>query len=108
MIAVITVLVAFPVGYFLRSRLAANTTYAIAYLWGFVYQSTYLLLDSLGGGENPAFTVGDFPWAYGLVALAIFTAGFGLVNLGHWVRARRASRTEGSYATTAPTYAVDG
>ena len=106
MIAVITVLLAFPVGYFLRSRLAANTTYAIAYLWAFVYQSTYLMLDSLGGGKNPAFEVGQFPWSYGLVTLAIFAVGFGLVNVGHWVRARRAGRAAGSYATTAPTSTV--
>ena len=30
MIAVITMLVAFPAGYYFSSRLAANTTYAIA------------------------------------------------------------------------------
>ncbi len=106
MIAVITVLLAFPVGYFVRSRLAANTTYAIAYLWAFVFQSTYLMLDSLGGGKNPAFEVGEFPWAYGLVTLAIFTAGFGLANLGHWVRERRDARTAGSYAVIAPTDVV--
>ncbi len=106
MIAVITVLLAFPVGYFVRSRLAANTTYAIAYLWAFVFQSTYLMLDSLGGGKNPAFEVGTFPWAYGLVTLAIFSAGFGLVNLGHWVRGRRDARTAGPYAVIAPTDVV--
>ncbi len=89
MIAVVTVLAAFPLGYFLRSRLAANTTYAIAYLWAFLFQTLYLLLDSLGGGSSPAFAAGDFPWSYGLVTLAIFVAGFGLVNLAHWLRSRR-------------------
>jgi hypothetical protein len=93
MIAVVTVLMAFPLGYFLRSRLSANTAYAIAYLWAFVFQTLYLLLDSLGGGSNPAFEVGDFPWSYGVVALAIFAVGFGLVSLGHWVRARRSRPT---------------
>lgn len=89
MIAVVTVLAAFPLGYFLRSRLAANTAYAIAFLWAFVFQTLYLLLDSLGGGSNPAFEVGEFPWSYGLVTLIIFGAGFGLVSAGHWARARR-------------------
>jgi len=37
MIAVVTILIAFPTGFFLRSRLAANTAYAIAYLWAFVF-----------------------------------------------------------------------
>ena len=55
MIAVVTVLLAFPLGYFLRSRLAANTTYAVAYLWAFIFQTLYLMLDSLGSGSNPAF-----------------------------------------------------
>ncbi|MFY9916534.1 MAG: hypothetical protein WAK18_17810 [Nocardioidaceae bacterium] len=102
MIAVITILLAFPAGYFLRSRLAANTTYAIAYLWAFVFQTLYLMLDALDGGANPAFKTDEFPWQYGLVALAIFAVGFGLVSLGHWVRARRIARTPGSYAVTAP------
>ena len=39
MIAVVTILAAFPLGFFLRNRLAANTAYAIAYLWEFVYQT---------------------------------------------------------------------
>jgi hypothetical protein len=92
MIAVVTVLLALPLGYLLRSRLAASTTYAIAYLWAFVFQTLYLLLDSLEGGEDPAFEAGVFPWQYGVVTLAIFAVGFGLVNLGHWLRAR-SSRT---------------
>ena len=35
MIALVTLAAAFPLGYFLRSRLAARTAYAIAYLWAF-------------------------------------------------------------------------
>ncbi len=63
MTAIVTVVLAFPFGYFLRSRLAANTAYAIAYLWAFVFQSLYLLLDSLGGGKDPAFEAGESPWS---------------------------------------------
>jgi hypothetical protein len=92
MIAVVTVLCAFPLGYFMRSRLAASTTYAVAYLWAFVFQTLYLLLDSLGEASNPAFEAGDFPWQYGAVALLIFVVGLGLVNLGHWRGARRPKR----------------
>lgn len=90
MIAVVTLVLAFPLGYFLTSRLAANTAYAIAYLWAFAFQTLYLLLDSLGGGAAPAFEAGQFPWSYGVVTMAIFLVGFGLVSLGHWVRKRRA------------------
>ena len=92
MIAVITVLLAFPLGYLLRSRLAAKTTYAVAYLWAFTFQTLYLLLDSLGGGSNPAFTTDEFPLSYGLVTLGIFGVGFGIVALGQWAGARRRAK----------------
>ena len=61
MIAVVTILLAFPLGYFVRSRLAASTAYAIAYLWAFVFQGIYLMLDMLDGGKNPAFEPDTFP-----------------------------------------------
>jgi hypothetical protein len=96
MIAIICVLTAFPLGYLMRNRLAALTTYSIAYLWAFVFQTLYLLLDSLGGGSAPAFEAGEFPLSYGLVTLAIFLAGLGLASLGHWVRGRRRERTPSS------------
>jgi len=89
MIAIVTVLCAFPLGFFVSSRLAASTIYAIAYLWAFVFQTLYLLLDALGDGKNPAFEPGEFPLDYGVVALGIFAVGIGLVNLGHWLEARR-------------------
>ena len=94
MIAVVTILSAFALGYFMRSRLAANTTYAVAYLWAFTYQTLYLVLDAFGGtSEDPAFSPNDFPLSYGVVTLAIFLVGFGLVEAGHRTRARRASRS---------------
>ena len=92
MIAIAT-LFAFPLGYLLRSRLAANVTYAIAYLWAFTFQSLYLTLSWVGGDDS-AFPKGldAFPLSYGLVAAGIFAVGFGLVALGHWARERRAAR----------------
>lgn len=92
MIAIVTLLAALPLGYFLHSRFAANTIYAVAYLWAFVYQTLYLTLASLGGEPDPAFRAGELPLAYGLVALLIFAAGFALVALGRAVRGRRESR----------------
>ncbi len=91
MIAVVTVLLAVPLGYLLASRLAANTFYAIVYLWAFTFQTLYLLLDSLGGGKEPAFRAGEFPWSYGLVTAGVFVGGFALVALGAWLRTRRAA-----------------
>lgn len=104
MIAVVTILCAFPLGYFVRSRLAASTAYAIAYLWAFTFQTLYLVLDMLSHGQtlndDPAFVPDEFPWQYGLVTLLIFVAGFGLVNLGHWVRQRRQDRPSSSLTGT--------
>jgi len=95
MIAVVTVLCAFPLGYCMRSRLGASTTYAIAYLWAFVFQTLYLLLDSLGDASSPAFEAGEFPTEYGAVTLLIFVVGIGLVNLGHWRGEQRPRRRAG-------------
>lgn len=102
MIAIITVLAAFPLGYFLRSRLAASVAYGLAYLWAFTFQTLYLLLDSLHGGADPAFTTYTFPWEYGIVALAVIAAGFGLLNLGHWVRRRLTTRRSAATQTARP------
>ena len=106
MIAVVTLLLAFPCGFFLSSRLAANTAYAIAYLWAFVFQGVYLMLQMLDGGKNPAFETDTFPLSYGLVTLAIFAVGFGLVQLGHRVgRGRRQRRQESSRSSLTGTIA---
>ena len=103
MIAAVTVLSAFALGYFFRSRLAAMTTYAVAYLWAFVFQTLFLLLDALGGGANPAFQPGEFPLSYGLVTLAILVVGFPLVEGGHRVAARRkGGRALGRLRATSP------
>jgi hypothetical protein len=94
MVAIVTILAAFPLGYLVRSRLAANTAYAVAYLWAFVFQTLYLILDVINDSQHQAFEPQKFPWAYGVVTLSIFTAGFGLVSLGHLVRDRRVARRE--------------
>ena len=90
MIAIVTLLLAFPPAT-CSVPLAAMTTYAVAYLWAFTFQTLYLLLDALGGGSNPAFEVGDFPWSYGLVTLAVLGVGLGLVAAGHRLAQRRRS-----------------
>lgn len=93
MIAIAVVLVAFPAGYFLRSHLAANVTFAIAYLWAFTYQGLYLTRAWVGGDDS-AFPKDSntFPVSYGLFTLGIFAVGFGLVALGHRVGAGRRAR----------------
>ena len=93
MIAVVTILLAFPLGYFLRSHLAANTAYAIAYLWAFVFQGLYLTRMWVGG-DDAAFPKDPdtIPVSYGLFCAGLFGVGFGLVALGRWVGNRRRTR----------------
>jgi hypothetical protein len=93
MVAVVTILLAFPLGYRMRSVFAARTTYAVAYLWAFTFQTLYLMLDAMTpDAKNPAFEASAFPTSYGLVTLGIFAVGFALVEGGHRVAARRAAR----------------
>ena len=94
MIAVVTLVLCVPLGWFARSRLVANTTYAVAYLWAFVYQTLYLSLDASSG----AFSTDEFPLPYGLMTAAVFAVGFGLIAGAHEVRRRRSSSSEGAAA----------
>ena len=86
MIAVVTIALCLPLGWFVRSRLVANTTYAVAYLWAFVFQTLYLLLDS------SAFPPGEFPLSYGVTTMGVFAVGFGLIALAHEARTRSEAR----------------
>jgi len=89
----IAALLAFPLGYLIRSHLAANVAFAIAYLWAFTYQGLYLTRAWVGGDHSAFPKEPDvFPVSYGLVTAGIFAVGFGLVALGHRVAARRAVR----------------
>jgi hypothetical protein len=93
MIAIVTVLLAFPLGYALRSHLAANVAYAIAYLWAFTFQGLYLTRMWVGGDDSSFPKNPDtMPISYGVIAAAIFGVGFALVALGHRVRVRRVAR----------------
>lgn len=93
MIAAVMVLVALPAGYVLRSHLAANVTFAIAYLWAFSFQNLYLTRMWVGGDDSAFPKDGDtMPLEYGSMTLIVLVLGFGLVALGHRLRARRGSR----------------
>jgi hypothetical protein len=94
MIAVVTVLLAFPLGFFLHSHLNANVAYAIAYLWAFTYQGVVLIREWVGG-DTSAFPKDPdtIPISYGIVAAAIFAVGFGLVAFGHRLGSKRRTRS---------------
>lgn len=99
MIAVVTVLLALPLGLLCRQRLVANTAYAVAYLWAFTYQSVYLLVDSPARSDaGEPFPAGVFPLSYGVMTLLVLVVGFGLVEAGH----RLGERRRGPSRVTAP------
>ncbi len=90
MIAAVSLLLAFPLGFFFRSRLTAGVIFGFAWMWAFTYQSVYLLVDTLGGSK--VFIPGEFPWAYGVISLAIGLVGVGLLALGHLLGTKRRNK----------------
>jgi hypothetical protein len=87
---IVMLLAPFPIGYFVRNRMAAYLTYVALHSFVFTFQSTSLLKEWAGGDysayvKNPAAV----DWSYGVVNLLIFAAGLGLVALGSWLSARR-------------------
>lgn len=92
--ALILILTAFPIGFFIRSRPTAYITYITAELFLFTFQSMSIVLDWAGGetdalgGPFPDYEMGQF-LGYGLINLVIFAIGLGLVTLGARVRSRR-------------------
>ncbi len=95
MVAVLTLLTALPLGYLVRSRLAAYVAYGLAFAHVFTFQTLALLLE-WGAGSDAAFDRdGGAPVGYLVVTTAIYAAGFGLVTLGARLRARRAGRVAG-------------
>ena len=92
-----TLLVAFPLGYFIRQRLAAYLAYVALHSFLFTFQ-TATLTRAWVGGSTEAFPKDPdaAAWPYGLVNLALYALGFGLVTLGGIVASRRRARTPGA------------
>ncbi|MDT3442734.1 hypothetical protein [Pseudofrankia sp. BMG5.37] len=91
---IIMVLVPFPLGFFVRNRMAAYLAYVGVHSFFFSFQNTELVREWVGG-DTAAFPKDPnaLPWSYGLVNIIIYAAGLGLVTLGYTVRARRRRKT---------------
>lgn len=99
---VYTVLIAFPLGYFIQTRSTALLSYLLAGSYLFSYQNVGVILDWLGHVSPSAF--GPFPEdfpakastsetiGYGVINLVITVVGIGLVILGHRVATRRRAK----------------
>lgn len=93
MALVATLLLAFPLGFFIRPRLAAYVAYVAIHSFLFTFQ-TATLTRAWVGGSTEAFPKDPDAggWPYGLVNLAIYALGLGLVTAGGTLAARRRSR----------------
>ena len=105
---VLMVLLPFPLGYFLRNRLAAYVVYTAAHAFVFTFQ-TLTLFKAWIGGDRSAFTADPdgIEWSYGLINLAIYAAGAGLVWLGHRLARRRRASVDGVAAVHGDAFAGD-
>jgi len=94
MIALITVLCAFPLGFLLRSRLSACVAYIAIFSYTFTFQSVDLVRGWVGDRtrgfpEDPQAV----SWEYLAVTGAIYLIGFGLIVVGHRLGTKRRNRT---------------
>lgn len=92
MIAIVTLLVAFPLGFLLRNRLAAVVAYLALYLYAFTFQTGYLTRAWVQGDDSAFARQADLGLSYLAVTAAILAIGCGLVALGHHLGTRRRSR----------------
>jgi hypothetical protein len=93
MIAAATILFAFPLGFFLRNRLAAYVAYIAIFAYCFTFQTLYLLRSWVGDSHQAFPTDPDaLPFGYLGVTAGIYAVGFLLVTIGHRVGAKRRTR----------------
>ncbi|MFG1924068.1 hypothetical protein [Cryptosporangium sp. NPDC048952] len=81
-----------PLGYVLRSRMAAFVAYIALHSFVFTFQSTSLTLEWVRGSTAAFEADGATPWPYLVVNAVIYGVGLGLVALGAWLRERRVAR----------------
>ncbi|WP_328988520.1 hypothetical protein OG394_20080 [Kribbella sp. NBC_01245] len=94
MIAIVTVLLAFPLGFFLHNRTSAYVVYVAIFGYSFTFQTLYLLRAWVGG-DHSAFSADPekLPLDYLAVTGAIYAVGFLLITLGHRLGAKRRNRS---------------
>ena len=99
MIAILTILVALPLGLLVRNRLAAYLVFAIAFSHVYTFQTANLVMEWVNGSTH-AFPGSqsnellDGTLGYFAFTSMIYAVGFALVTLGHWLRNRRRTAPE--------------
>ncbi|MEP7089441.1 MAG: hypothetical protein ABI776_04970 [Nocardioidaceae bacterium] len=96
---ILTILIAFPLGYLIRSRGTAITAYVLVDGYVFTFQTAFLLQQWVDG-DTSAFGSRGPDWtperitqvfSYPVLNAVIVGIGIGLVSLGHRIHARRAT-----------------
>ena len=100
MIAIVAILIAFPLGYFCKSRTAAFLAYVALFAHVYTFQTANLVMEWVNGSgaafpqdEGQALMGGTL--SYFAVTSIIYAVGFGLVWAGQRLRTRRSQRREG-------------
>jgi hypothetical protein len=93
MIAIATVLFAFPLGFFLRNRVSAYIAYLAIYSYTFTFQTMTLLREQLNGSKIFPANPNQTAWSYLIVTAGILAVGFLLVTLAHHLATKRRDRT---------------
>ena len=98
---VVIALGAFPLGFFLRNRLAAFLAFGLAFAHVFTFQTAQLVLEATRGSEEAFGDLSDPKWdwfgdtvGYFVFTTAVYAVGLALVTAGHAVRIRRARQLE--------------
>lgn len=81
-----------PLGFLVRSRMAAFVAYIAVHAFVFTFQSTALTLEWVRGSDAAFDRGGATPWPYLVVNAVLYGVGLGLVALGAWLRGRREAR----------------
>lgn len=93
MIAILTVLVAVPLGLLVRNRLAAYLVYAILFAQVYTFQTANLVMEWAKGSTEafPAEPANNLTGSLGYLIFTstIYAVGFGLITVAHWLRNRR-------------------
>jgi hypothetical protein len=99
---VFTILIAFPLGYFISRRSTAVITFVLANSFLFTFQTAFLIMKWVDGDEH-AFGDHGLDWStersvqfysYVVINALIIAVGVGLVILGHKIRERRTARRD--------------
>jgi hypothetical protein len=90
MVALVTVLLAFPLGFFVRSRTTAYLAFVAVWGYVFSFQNVTLLRSWIDDRAEVFPRDADaLPLDYLLVTAVLYAAGFGLVTLGARIAERR-------------------